>query len=121
MENMEKRRFKRFGFDAKAILRKNGQEWSTKLLDICLNGILLHTPEGWQADLHDIFEVEIIFSNSESLITATVSLAHAEKGRVGFKVDNIDLDSVSHLRRLVELNLGSSDLLDRELSHLAWE
>lgn len=120
MDKTEKRRFQRFSFDADAILRRNGQEWTSKLLDICLNGILLITPEGWEASLHDSFEIEIIFANSESLIYATVSLAHSEKGRVGFKVDNIDLDSISHLRRLVELNLGNSDLLDRELAHLIW-
>jgi hypothetical protein len=31
---------------------------------------------------------------------------------------SIDIDSVTHLRRLVELNLGNADLLQRELSAL---
>lgn len=48
----------------------------------------------------------------------TVSLAH-EKGRqLGFYCEEIDLDSITHLRRLIELNLGSSELLERELSAL---
>ena len=34
---------------------------------------------------------------------------------------SIDLDSITHLRRLVELNLGDEKLLERELSHLAAE
>ena len=34
-------------------------------------------------------------------------------------VDHIDLESISHLRRLVELNLGDSSLLERELAALS--
>lgn len=120
MEETEKRRFKRFQFDAEAILRKNDKEWTTKLLDICLNGILVSSPEGCQAEMGDTFDVSIVFANSQSLISASISLIHLEENRMGFKVDNIDLDSISHLRRLVELNLGDSELLHRELSHLSW-
>jgi hypothetical protein len=31
----------------------------------------------------------------------------------------IDIDSVTHLRRLVELNLGNSEQLNKELSQLS--
>jgi hypothetical protein len=35
--------------------------------------------------------------------------------------DNIDVDSVTHLRRLVALNSGDPKLLDRELAALLTE
>jgi len=38
--------------------------------------------------------------------------------RIGFRWDRIDLDSFAQLKRLVELNLGDPDLLNRELSAL---
>ncbi|VAX04921.1 hypothetical protein MNBD_GAMMA20-584, partial [hydrothermal vent metagenome] len=43
---------------------------------------------------------------------------HSENDHIGFRCEHIDLESISHLRRLVELNLGDAKLLDRELSAL---
>jgi hypothetical protein len=37
---------------------------------------------------------------------------------LGFQVQYIDLDSATHLRRLVELNLGDPALLEREFENL---
>jgi len=38
---------------------------------------------------------------------------------LGLSCREIDLDSITHLRRLVALNLGDEALLDRELGLLA--
>jgi hypothetical protein len=40
---------------------------------------------------------------------------------LGFVCRHIDLESISHLRRLVELNLGDESLLERELAALGEE
>jgi len=45
-------------------------------------------------------------------------VAHVEGGRVGLRRTHIDIESVTHLRRLVELNLGDPALLERELHEL---
>jgi hypothetical protein len=37
---------------------------------------------------------------------------------VGLRCDRLDVDSMSHLRRLVELNLGDPALLERDLQSL---
>ena len=50
-----------------------------------------------------------------------VKVAHVEGRYAGLVCEGIDIDSVTHLRRLVELNLGDPDLLDRELSSLIVE
>lgn len=47
-----------------------------------------------------------------------VTLAHQKDGLLGLQCREIDLDSITHLRRLIELNLGSSELLERELGAL---
>jgi hypothetical protein len=47
-----------------------------------------------------------------------VSVAHVEDQHIGFRCEHIDLDSITHLRRLVELNVGDTDILYRELSAL---
>ena len=46
------------------------------------------------------------------------TVAHREGRRAGLACQSIDVDSVTHLRRLVELNAGDPDLLQRELSAL---
>jgi hypothetical protein len=48
----------------------------------------------------------------------TVRWRHSDEGQVGFECEFIDLDSISNLRRLVELNLGDSMLLERQLGSL---
>ena len=118
MSVKEKRQFQRFPFDARAIVRRGDGEWHTELLDISLKGVLVRHPDEFNVKLHEKLHIDVIFSNTQTLITADVSLAHAEAGRIGFKVEMIDIESISHLRRLVELNLGNSDLLERELAHL---
>jgi hypothetical protein len=37
---------------------------------------------------------------------------------MGLQTEHIDLDSISHLRRLIELNVGDADILNRELGEL---
>ncbi len=54
----------------------------------------------------------------ETAITMSVNWRHNNKGQVGFECVHIDIDSISHLRRLVELNLGDDTLLERELAAL---
>jgi hypothetical protein len=45
-------------------------------------------------------------------------VAHLENTHVGLRCESIDLDSMAHLRRLLELNSGDPELVERELSAL---
>lgn len=119
--NEDKRRFSRIPFDATVLLSKDGQEWRTGMLDISLNGLLVKAPPGWDAVTGQHFSAEILFSEAGPVIAAEVTVAHQQEGRVGLQVRNIDVDSVAHLRRLVELNLGDEALLNRELELLLWK
>ncbi|OZT82227.1 pilus assembly protein PilZ, partial [Vibrio sp. 03_296] len=38
---------------------------------------------------------------------------------IRLKITHIDIDSISHLKRLVELNVGDDTLLHREIEHLS--
>lgn len=46
------------------------------------------------------------------------SIAHKIENRVGIHCKTIDIDSMTHLRKLVEYNLGDHDLLERDLEAL---
>ena len=48
----------------------------------------------------------------------SIAVVHQEGHEIGVQCNGIDIDSVSLLRRLIELNLGNDEQLHRELSQL---
>ncbi|MNJ70609.1 Cyclic diguanosine monophosphate-binding protein [compost metagenome] len=48
----------------------------------------------------------------------TVELRHVDDTQLGFICEHIDLDSLEHLCRLVELNLADRTELEREFHQL---
>jgi hypothetical protein len=117
-ENNEQRQFTRIPFENTVRVRNRDKTWETRLLDISLNGALIEQPRAWQANIGDVFELEIDLQHSGVEIRMEVTIAHMENGHVGCQCQHIDLDSITHLRRLVELNVGNTDILNRELSAL---
>ncbi|WP_027897236.1 PilZ domain-containing protein [Zestomonas thermotolerans] len=113
----ERRRFQRVAFDADTQLCQAGRCWPVVLHDLSLKGLLVEWPAGWAGDADAPFAVRIALS-AEVVVQMEVRLAHSRDGLLGFECRAIDLDSLSHLRRLVELNLGDARLLDRELAAL---
>jgi len=116
--NTEKRRFSRIAFDAPVTLHDDSNQWKSKLLDISLKGVLILKPDNWNQNDDECFKLSIQLDNNGSEIDMDVKLTHTEDERLGFHCVNIDLDSVTTLKRLVELNLGDEQLLDREISNM---
>ncbi|WP_372971449.1 PilZ domain-containing protein [Marinobacter sp.] len=117
-KSSEKRRFHRISFDADCELHCHDEVWRTEVLDISLKGVLLKRPEGWSVPLKQPCEVIVHLDDHETAIVMAVELRHIEEERLGFKCQYIDLESATHLKRLVELNLGDQALLEREFGHL---
>ena len=115
---MDKRRFTRIPFNATAHVVSPNGSWYSKLLDISLKGALITCPQDWKVELGEHFLLEVILDNSDVVISMEAAVAHIDKEKVGFNCINIGLDSISHLRRLIDLNLGSEEMLERELHSL---
>ncbi len=113
----EQRNYSRIPFDADARIVASEQSWQTDLIDISLKGALVTQPGDWNAAIGDRFFLRIRLGE-EVEISMEVEIAHQEDGHIGFHCHHIDVDSVSHLRRIVELNLGDETMLQRELSAL---
>ncbi len=114
----EKRQFHRIGYQANATVSNPDHRWPVKIVDLSLKGCLVESPESWEVRTGDRYQIEIQLAESVQ-ISMNVILAHQTSNLAGFRCDYIDLDSICRLRRLVELNLGDSDLLDRDLEAFA--
>jgi len=114
----EKRRFSRISFVTDIHLVNAEGSWDATLIDISLKGILAAMPDSWHSKIGDHYLVEMLTDNPDASIRMEISVAHVKKQHAGFRCEHIDLDSISHLRRLVELNLGDSEMLNRELAEL---
>lgn len=113
----DRRRFSRIPFDAPVRLHQDHWQAQAQLLDISLRGLLVLQPDNWaQADADQAFQVIIELSGLEQ-IHMEARLAFAREGLLGLEAHHLDLDSTSHLKQLILLNLGE-DALERELAAL---
>lgn len=113
----ERRKFSRILFDAHVELAQGEFHWRATLLDISLKGLLIQQNLPREVAKNDPILVKILLSDSTS-IAMSVVVAHQHHNQTGLMCTSIDIDSVSHLRRLIELNLGSTTEAERELSEL---
>jgi len=113
----ERRSFHRIDFDAPTELAQGERRWAAELHDVSLKGLLVKRPSGWNGDPNQPFEA-IIQLADDTRVRMEVVLTRTQADLLGFVCRQIDLDSISHLRRLVELNLGDDSLLERELAAL---
>jgi len=117
-----KRHVHRIFYNANVTLSDDsGKTVTCQLVDISLNGCLLNFDSPWSGETDVIYTLNLNLS-SEVNINMQVSVAHAIGNNAGFKCEHIDIDSISQLRRLVELNLGDSEVLERDLLALThWQ
>jgi hypothetical protein len=113
-ESNDNRHFHRIHFAEEATLSCEEKTWGCEIIDLSLNGCLLRFKYPWDENPEKLYTLTLHLSE-DAQITMTLTATHAIGDKVGFKCEHIDIDSISELRRLVELNLGSSALLERDL------
>ncbi len=114
----ERRDFSRIAFHCPAELTARGATVRCELLDISLLGALIQVPAAARWSVGDACAIAVRLDQGSAVIRMTGEIVHVDGGALGVRCDEIDLDSIGHLRRLVELNLGDEHLLQRELSAL---
>ncbi len=113
----ERRLFQRILFDADVTIIADNGEWQSRLIDLSLKGVLLREPDRFQPE--GTLKLAIPLGGSSQHIMMQIKVSHHEDGHLGCVWEDIDIESFSHLRRLLELNLGDPELVNRELSELA--
>lgn len=111
---LDKRRYHRIFYDTQARLSCDESTLPCRIVDLSLKGCLLRFEDPWQGDLEKIYTLTFSLSD-DCAISMAISISHIVDNTAGFKCEHIDIDSITHLRRLVELNLGDSELLERDL------
>lgn len=114
----ERRRFSRITFHRPAELDVGGARGTCEVLDLSLRGALVEVPVGFPGAVGERCTLAVRLDAGVAVIRMAGEIVHREGMQVGLRCVEIDLDSIMHLRRLVELNLGDEAALHRELSAL---
>lgn len=116
---MERRQYNRVLFSSSATLVQEDVRVETRLIDLSLKGALLELQEENTVDNNKPLQLEIKLSDREHVISMCGSISHQEGPKLGFFCKDIDIDSITELRRLIELNLADENLLLRDLKSLS--
>ncbi len=113
----ERRRFTRIEFGASATISQGDTALPVALVDVSLNGVLVETPDEYSLKSTEPAFFKITLSEDVH-IEMKVHLVHSSHHVLGFQCESIDMDSVSHLRRLIELNIDAENASERVLEEL---
>jgi hypothetical protein len=114
-----RRQFTRVLFAIKAELNIENNSYPVSIHDISLKGALVTLVEPQKLLKEKLGTLTFFLSDNESKVTMHVSVVHEKDNETGLNCNAIDIDSVTLLRRLIELNLGDSQQLDKELTQLS--
>lgn len=116
-----RRQFTRIHFKSAAQIFTGEQTIVAQVKDISLKGALVEidATSDWCPTAGGHCEIIISLDDSPIKIYMHTRVAHITNNKmIGLLCEHIDLESIGHLRRLVELNLGDPSLLERELKIL---
>lgn len=108
-----RRQFQRISFDAPVEISQGRIRTLSKVVDISLKGFLVKTPDVL-LDISQPVQVSIHLGDTVQ-IQMTAEWASERNGCMAFSWTHVDIESLMHLRRLLELNTGDEALMEREL------
>jgi hypothetical protein len=114
-----RRKFSRIPFQTEASLFLPDGEVVVEVLDLSLKGALIHPNADMFVTVGTNCTLKIRLDHSGATIRMEATVVHHMANYYGLACREIDLDSVTHLRRLVELNLGDEAMAEREFSLLS--
>ena len=115
----DRRQFTRILFSISAEIEIEDKTYPVSIHDISLNGALVTAIDSEYSLQGKLGILHFLLSDNESEVTMNIAIVHEEENETGLHCNAIDIDSVTHLRRLIELNLGDSEQINKELSQLS--
>lgn len=119
-QQQQRRHLSRIAFDAAFRIRLTDSQilYTGHVIDLSLKGALIQRPSQLNVVVDDMLMLDLLLDDSELQIHMQVRVAHLHPQAIGVVREAMDLTSMSHLCRFLELNLGSDALLERELSEM---
>lgn len=113
-----RRNFSRVQFTSPVFIISGDIRVESSLMDISLKGALVSLDQVNGLVVGDEVELEFHLNDTEIVLNITAKIVYSNDSNLGLKFDNIDLEGMIHLRRLVELNIGDPDQIQKELFFL---
>ncbi len=113
----EQRNFRRITFQTKALITIDARPQACELVDLALQGALFKAHNDLPTRIGDQYPLTITLPDTELTLNFTGELIHQRGNYYGFIFVAEDATSMGHLRRLLELNFGDGDAVDREFDH----
>lgn len=119
---MERRKYSRVSLDLPGVLESDVQKknYIVHVLDVSLKGAFVELAN-FEEDPH-LFSGQkyklTIQLQATTKIVMQMTCRHVSGKSLGLECNHIGPESISYLKRLVEMNLGRSDILNRELNVL---
>jgi len=111
----EQRHFQRVPFTATILVEGPGGQHKGQLIDISLQGLLFDAPEQLPISIGDTCSLSIVLPSADQRLCFEGTLIHHSERRYGFRFVREEDETMIHLRRLLELNLGCGEEIDREI------
>jgi hypothetical protein len=118
MTKRNRRRFSRFLCEGRVSLGGRQSLRNARLIDLSLKGALVEKPADWELPVGAALEVDIQLENTARNIHMAATVAHLQGKTMGVRCREIDDESISVLKHLIERSLADSQLLERELQAL---
>ena len=113
-----KRRFSRVSLNVACRLTYREHSEFVDLIDISLKGALVEVKENISPLTGDICLLHISLIPSEISLDFESEVVHLGEGLIGLRFDHMDIDTMIHLRTLLEANTGDPDRIRNELHFL---
>ena len=109
------RNFQRVKYDVAASLEVDGVTHHCQLIDLSLKGALLELDAADSLTPGQSGRLGFSLGDETLEIVMDVEISHREATTIGVHCLQLDLDSATHLRRILELYTGDSQIMEREL------
>jgi hypothetical protein len=114
----ERRCFPRFPFHSKAVLVLDGIPYEGTLLDLSLSGALFRARAALVVAAGECCRLDILHGAARDVARANGRIAYAQEDVLGLQFQQLDLGAQQGLTQIVEMNLGTREMMKRELAAL---
>lgn len=112
------RQFVRIPFAADVRMKLKDETFTVQLIDISLKGALVECETSDKFSLQDPCRLLLPMAEDGKGIVMAGHVVHLKDTLVGIECSEIDVASLTRLRRLIELNSGDPSLMNREIAQL---